>query len=276
MPNLFISYRRDDAIGLAGRIYDRLQAHFGRRTVFMDVDSIPFGVDFRQHLGAVLDKCDALVSVIGEQWAGPTPQGTRRVDDPNDFVRIEVETALARGIPVVPILVGRTSMPRPEELPASLANLAYRNAIQVDPGRDFHHHMDQLIQTLDEMLPKQGNVPAPAAEGAEHAGPATPVRPLPQPVVEIVSGPEKGKTYPLVKDRVLLGRSADADISFSSLALSRYQAQFVRTPEGYALEDLQSSNGSYVNGQLARGRVPLKHGDHIHTGNVILIYRTEG
>ena len=96
MPKIFISYRREDSIGIAGRIYDRLCLKFGRESVFMDVDAIPLGVDFRQHLTDAVGQCDILLAVIGERWLTIADHGHRRLDNPADFVRIEIETALQR------------------------------------------------------------------------------------------------------------------------------------------------------------------------------------
>src|SRR5947209_12396451 len=122
MPKIFISYRREDSEHIAGRIYDRLEPCFGRDNVFLDIDTIPFGVDFREHLDQAVGRCDVLLAVIGERWLevrfkdGPK-EGQRRLDDPTDFVRIEIESALARGIPVIPVLVGTARMPDYLELP---------------------------------------------------------------------------------------------------------------------------------------------------------------
>jgi TIR domain len=149
MGKLFVSYRRDDSIGLAGRIYDRLAAHFGCDAIFMDVDAIPFGVDFRQHLSDAVSRCDVLLAIIGEDWLSISRAGKRRLEDPKDFVRIEVESALQRGIPVIPVLIEPARIPQEEELPETLRGLAYRNAATVDPGRDFHRHMDRLIRGVN-------------------------------------------------------------------------------------------------------------------------------
>jgi hypothetical protein len=149
MAKIFISYRRDDNAAMTGRIYDRLQARFGRKGIFMDIDTIPLGVDFRDHLHRAVGQCDALLAVIGRNWSGRTTDGNRRLDDPRDFVRIEVEAALARGIPVIPILIDHVTMPAESDLPASLAALAYRNAIVVDHGLDFHVHMERLIRAIE-------------------------------------------------------------------------------------------------------------------------------
>jgi tetratricopeptide (TPR) repeat protein len=158
MPKIFISYRRSDSEHVTGRIYDRLEAHFGRDNVFLDIDTIPFGVDFRQHLDQAVGRCDVLLAVIGEQWLevrqpeGPR-QGQRRLDDPADFVRIEIQSALARGIPVIPILVGRAAMPDVQQLPdGPLRELAYRNAAEVRSGRDFRDHVDRLIRGIERLL----------------------------------------------------------------------------------------------------------------------------
>ena len=153
MPKIFISYRRDDSIVFAGRICDRLAAHFGKDSVFMDVDSIPFGVDFRQHLTDAVSGCDVFLALIGEAWLTVNQNGQCRLDDPRDFVRIEIEAALARGISVIPVLLGKATMPREEELPSGMAALAYRNAANIDAGRDFHSHMDRLIRGLPQLAP---------------------------------------------------------------------------------------------------------------------------
>jgi formylglycine-generating enzyme required for sulfatase activity len=156
VPKIFSSYRREDSVGVTGRVYDRLGAHFGRDCVFMDVDAIPFGVDFRQHLTNAVSECDVLLAVIGEQWLTVSHNGQPRLQDAKDFVRIEIEAALQRGIPVIPVLLGKTSMPREDELPAALAPLVFRNAAPVDPGRDFHSHIDRLIRGLDHLAGKAG------------------------------------------------------------------------------------------------------------------------
>lgn len=156
-PKIFISYRREDAEAETGRIFDRLVAHFGNENVFMDIDTIPFGVDFRKHIVHEVSKCDVILAVIGKHWLdvkhgeGPK-QGQRRLDDPADFVRIEIQTGLDRNIPVVPLLVGGASIPSEQQLPKELQELSYRNAAEVRSGRDFHGHMDVLIRGLDQLF----------------------------------------------------------------------------------------------------------------------------
>ena len=144
----FLSYRRQDTIvvGTVGRIYDRLIAHYGEEHSFMDVDDIPPGSDFRHVLSEAVGQAEVLLAVIGTQWAEIMRS---RGGDAADFVRIEIESALQRGIPVVPVLIGGADMPQPGDLPESIRDLAYRNAVVVDPGRDFHAHVTRLIADLD-------------------------------------------------------------------------------------------------------------------------------
>jgi hypothetical protein len=280
VPKLFISYRREDSAGLTGRLFDRLQSHFGRESVFIDVDSIPFGVDFRNHLTDAVGKCDALLAVIGDRWTTISHGGEARLDDPNDFVRVEIEAALARNIPVIPVLVGKTPMPHEEDLTPSLRPLIYRQACNLDLGQDFHVHVDRLIRGL-EQLGYQRNTQANMGLTAEEPHQVPGVLKPPgtntiRSVVEIVSGPAKGTTYELTKDRVLIGRGTDCDINRFGPEISHYHAQFVRTEDGYQIEDLRTRNGTHINGSEVRGRVLLHSGDRIHVGATILVYRRLG
>jgi hypothetical protein len=151
VARIFLSYRRDDSGGYAGRLYDRLSQHFGRAHLFMDVDTIPPGLDFVETIqDAIQDavgSCDVLLAVIGRQWLTSTDhQGQRRLDNPEDFVYLEILTALERRIPVIPVLVGGASMPRPAELPDVLQPLARRQALLV--GDRFHPDVNRLIVAL--------------------------------------------------------------------------------------------------------------------------------
>jgi TIR domain len=121
---IFISYRRDDSAGHAGRVHDRLEREFGRDLLFMDVDAIPFGADFVKVLSAEVEKCDVLLAVIGPNWLDAKGEdGNRRLDSENDFVRIEIAAALKRDIPVIPILLEGTRIPKAERLPSESAAL---------------------------------------------------------------------------------------------------------------------------------------------------------
>src|SRR5215475_12817231 len=151
MPKIVLSYRRSDSDAIAGRIRDRLVREYGEDSVFMDIDSIPFGTDFRSHIETAIQRNDVLLAVVGPNWLGLKPDGTARIGEELDFVRIEVETAMRSGIPVIPLLVNGAAMPKPEELPNSVKDFAFRNAAEVNSGRDFHLHMDRLVRSLDQL-----------------------------------------------------------------------------------------------------------------------------
>jgi hypothetical protein len=149
MPRVFISYRRADNRYVVDRIYDRLVSEFGQRSVFKDVDSIPLGADFREVLEREVGHCHAILVVIGSRWLDITgPQGSPKILAADDYVRIEVEIALARGIPVIPVLVDGANMPNSAQLPPSLQALAFRNATQVRPDPDFHRDVDRLLRAI--------------------------------------------------------------------------------------------------------------------------------
>lgn len=152
LEKIFLSYRRDDSADATGRIYDRLVQRFGKEQIFKDVDSIPLGVDFRDHLGEVVGRCNLVLVVIGDRWIDAGTAGARRLDDAADFVRIEIEAALERKIPVVPVLVRGATIPADSALPPSLRALAYRNGMSVRPDPDFHRDMDRLIAGLESHL----------------------------------------------------------------------------------------------------------------------------
>jgi hypothetical protein len=149
---IFISYRRQDSQHITGRIYDRLSAQFGTNSVFKDVDAIPLGVDFREHLQEKVGQCSVLIAVIGKDWNQTSASGTQRLTDPRDHLRIEIETALERRIPVIPVLVDSAAMPGENDLPPSLARLAYYNGISVRPDPDFHHDADRLLRGIESLL----------------------------------------------------------------------------------------------------------------------------
>ena len=147
-----ISYRREDSTPVAGRLHDRLRAEFGKENVFMDFDSIPYGVDFREHIKSTLERADVVVAVVGPGWLGGQKDASRRIDDASDFVRLEIAEALHRGIPVIPVLVDDTPMPKPDSLPADMQAFAFRNALILDTGIDFHHHADRLVAGIRQLL----------------------------------------------------------------------------------------------------------------------------
>jgi YVTN family beta-propeller protein len=163
---LFISYRRDDSPDIAGRIHDRLVEKFSAENVYYDVDSIEFGVDFREQIDSMVRDCDVVLVVIGPLWF-QIEAGRRQIDDPGDFVRVEVEAALQRDIRVVPTLVRGAGVPSPKDLPESIRALAYRHGLQVRQDPDFHGDMTRLISSLTtpprrQPPPEGTTAPAPA------------------------------------------------------------------------------------------------------------------
>jgi len=159
--NIFINYRREDSSGHAGRLFDALNVPFAGR-LFMDIDTLEPGVDFVEAIEAAVGSCEVLIVVIGREWlAIKNAAGNRRLDDPADFVRLEVESALARKIRVIPVLVQDTPMPRAEDLPPSIARLARRNAIELSDAR-WAYDVERLVRTIQDILAeKEAAAPAP-------------------------------------------------------------------------------------------------------------------
>jgi formylglycine-generating enzyme required for sulfatase activity len=153
---VFISYRRDDSGHAAGRVHDRLEREFGSDLLFMDVDAIPLGVNFIKVLREEVAKCDVLLALIGPNWLDARDEeGNRRLDNPEDYLRIEIATALQRDIPVIPILLDRATMPKAAQLPTDLEELAVRNGLEIRHA-SFRIDMDKLVQGL-KILPIQSN-----------------------------------------------------------------------------------------------------------------------
>ena len=186
MKGIFISYRREDTAGYAGRLYDRLAAHFGPDRVFMDVEGIEPGVDFVDALERAVGSCEVLIVLIGKDWLVADGAGKRRLDDPADFVRIETAAALARNIRVVPVLVDDAEMPRANQLPAEMASLARRQALELS-HKQWEATSSELIQTLEKILnagkQRSGEVASlesesPRATLAESRSDVTPTSPV--------------------------------------------------------------------------------------------------
>ena len=150
LNQIFICYRREDTAGVVGRIYDRLVQRFGKDTIFKDVDSLPLGRDFRRHIDSVVSECCVALVVVGDRWIGAS--GASRLDDPRDYVRIEIESALKRDIPVIPLLVQNAELPPDERLPDSLKDFAYRNGMTIGHDPHFHSDVDRLIKHLEELI----------------------------------------------------------------------------------------------------------------------------
>jgi TIR domain len=147
---VFISYRRKDAGAYTRLLREELSSRLGEARVFMDVDSIEVGVDFAQAIERAVGGCGVLLAVIGPRWLTPA-EGRRRLDDPDDIVRREIQAGLARNIPVIPVLVDEAPMPRREELPGDLGPLARRNALHLSYDR-YEYDVGKLLAAVDKTL----------------------------------------------------------------------------------------------------------------------------
>ncbi len=217
---IFISYRRQDSAYPAGWLYDRLAARFGPEQIFKDIDSIELGDDFVDTITNAVGSCDILLALIGQEWldiAGS--DGTRRLDDPDDFVRLEIEAALERKVLLIPILVDGALMPRGDELPPSIAALVRRHALELSPNR-FRADTDRLLETMDRtltgmrdaqtapMMAVEEAVRAPAPEPEQGGWPASPT--LPEP-------PQAGS--PAISRRALLIAAAAVAVVVAVIAI---------------------------------------------------------
>lgn len=146
---IFISYRRADSIAVTGRIYDRLVMAFGAENVFKDMEAIPVGADFREVINSAVTNCDVELAIIGREWLAMENENGRRLDDPNDFVRIEIESGLQNEqVLVIPVLVGNAPMPSPKALPESLRPLVYRHSASIRNDPDFNRDSEWLINQI--------------------------------------------------------------------------------------------------------------------------------
>jgi hypothetical protein len=133
-------------------MFDRLVMRFGAKSVFMDIGSIPYGADFRKKIDQAWRQCKVVIVVVGPQWLGQRAAGDARIGDKTDGVRVEVEMALARKLHVIPVLVGKATMPAANLLPKSLERFSYLNALNLDFGADFDFHIARLIAAIGETL----------------------------------------------------------------------------------------------------------------------------
>ena len=184
MRAIFISYRRDDSEGQAGRLYDDLSRTFGDSSVFMDVTAIEPGLDFRKVIDHNVASCGVLLAVIGPGWLDAKDEsGQRRLDNPVDFVRLETASALKRDIPVVPVLVRGARMPRADQLPPDLGELAYRNGLELTHAR-WDSDVEVLVKALHRHIKDEAaaleQTSRPASTPPRSAAPANvpPVAPV--------------------------------------------------------------------------------------------------
>ncbi len=163
---IFISYRRSDAAQLAGRIYDRLRVDYQDHDIFFDVDSIPLGVNFEEHIRGAVGQCAVMLAVVNKSWVNPAWvsrrwwfQGRLQAED---YVRTEIEVATEFGVPIIPVLASGAEMPKLSQLPASISDFVRLNAARVRDGRDFHGDMDNVLTLVrafrDQLSDKKDTV----------------------------------------------------------------------------------------------------------------------
>jgi len=158
---IFINYRRSDAEGESGRLFSDLANHFGESSIFMDVVALDIGRDFRKEIDKSVESCGVLLAIIGKDWVDArNERGARRLDDPNDYVRLEIASALKRDIPVIPVLVRGAKMPLDDQLPDNLKELAYRNGVELTHAR-WSYDLQVLIKGLEAALGAPEVVPPP-------------------------------------------------------------------------------------------------------------------
>lgn len=149
--NVFISYRVQDTSGETGRLVDALKNHFEEDQIFMDIDKIEPGVDFTEVLSHSLDTCDVMLAIIGPNWQGRNSNNLSRIKKPDDWVRLELSTALKRNIRVVPVLVDSASLPDVSELPEDLEGLSRRQTYEISNKR-WRYDTEQLIHFLQHNI----------------------------------------------------------------------------------------------------------------------------
>ena len=159
---IFVNYRRQDTEGESGHLFDDLVAQFGERSVFMDVAAIEVGRDFRKAIDESIAGCGVLLAMIGPAWLDAANDGgERRLDDPSDFVRMEIASALKRDIPVIPVMVRGAKMPRPNQLPDDLRDLAYRNCVELTHVR-WKSDVQVLVGALRSLVAESADSRLPA------------------------------------------------------------------------------------------------------------------
>lgn len=267
---VFVTYRRADTAQLVGRVFDRLVGTYGRENVFKDVDSIPLGVDFRAAIEVALSRCDVMVVLIGRHWLEAAIECERRLDDPADFVRLEIEGALAKQLRVIPLLVDGAEMPTAAQLPASLRGLAFRNGTVVRPDPDFHRDMERVIEAIGSpaQLPSEGartrtdeNWHPPINSGFW---------------LRVMSGPMAGQVFCLDRTRLIVGRGRECDIVLLDACISRvgFDLEWDGGKRTFSIQSV-ARNPVLVN-NIAVDSDPtwLAPGDCIRHGSTVLRYET--
>jgi len=232
---IFISYRRDDTAGEAGRLFDDLVRTFGDDSVFMDVAGINPGIDFRKAIDDNVATCGVLLAMIGPNWAAIAgSSGERRLDDPNDFVRLEVAAALARNIAVIPVLVHDAKMPHPDQLPDALKDLAFRNSVEIT-----HARWNSDVQLLTKALAQYITPSSATNTEPVHATVAVQLPPPNPPAGEPL--PPKGS-----KTKLLAGVAAAAVVVVAAILFFLIHGSNSATPPAPTPSNLENAGGPLI------------------------------
>src|SRR4051812_19592003 len=154
-PRIFISYRRSDSAAVVGHIYERLAARYKAESVFRDINKMPLGKDFYDHIKKELSGSDVVLVVVGPQWLAIDAQGQSRIQQSDDPVRLEVEAALQSGATVIPVMVDDAALPKSKDLPESLKTFPALAGTRINV-EDFDHHLERLMQSIDGVLEQRG------------------------------------------------------------------------------------------------------------------------
>lgn len=243
MSRIFINYRRQDSEGYVGRLYDHLSRHFKPEDIFMDVDNIPPGADFVQVLEDAVNQCDIFLAVIGPYWLNMADEsGNRRLDEWNDFVRIEISSALKNNKYIVPVLVGSARMPAPKDLPEEINGLARRNAFEISHQR-FANDVTKLAEVILNALPSRG-ARKPHADSEQMVAKDAALKALRMDLLNATDSPlyalrTENRFFPVVGEG-----NADANIVFIGQAPAKAEASHGRPFVGASGEVLdQMLNG---------------------------------
>lgn len=255
MAGIFISYRREDAAGHAGRLYDRLRERFGTDAVFMDVTAIEAGTDFVQAIERAVGSCDVLLAVIGHAWLSCTDAGGRpRLEDTDDFVRLEIAAALQRQVRLIPVLIDGATMPSAEVLPDELQPLVRRQAVELRNSR-WDIDVQGLIATLE---PTVSGSPAGRQRGTakQQSGPFAKARRWVKGLSLKVTGASAAVFLALGLFLAYYFLLPPAELITTFALLNKSIREFVSPPpaELVATLDLQNESGSI------RQLVPLPYG----------------
>ena len=153
--SIFISYRHSDTADFASGLHELLEGHFGQRTTVFDNRNMPLGTDFRTYLLERIHASKVVLAVIGEDWLGYEDSYVPRIEDSNDFVRLEIEAALEIGKPIIPVLIGRDSSMGVDELPFTLRDLAYTTALRILPDRPINSQIAPLLDAITLHIEKR-------------------------------------------------------------------------------------------------------------------------